>query len=76
MPARHEEAKAFQGRSSDPAKSQATFDRKAEMLRAEAAAAAVPCRYRDDGDNTVSDFDTGLMWLRSGWRFPRSTGRR
>jgi len=36
------------------------------MLRAEAAAAAVPCRYRDDGDNTVSDFDTGLMCVRSG----------
>jgi hypothetical protein len=36
------------------------------MLRAEDAAAAVPCRYRDDGDNTVSDFDTGLMWVRSG----------
>jgi Protein of unknown function (DUF1566) len=61
---RQEEAKAVRGRSSDPAKCQATFDRKAEMLRAEAAAVAVPCRFRDNGDNTVSDFDTGLMWVR------------
>ena len=61
---RQEEAKAIRGRSADPAKCQATFDRKAEMLRAEAAASAVPCRYRDNGDNTVTDFDTGLMWVR------------
>ena len=32
---RQEEAKAIQGRSADPAKCQATFDRKAGMLRAE-----------------------------------------
>jgi len=61
---RQEEAKTIQGRSADPAKCQAAFDRKAEMLRAEAAASAVPCRYRDNGDNTVTDFDTGLMWVR------------
>src|SRR5262249_56561441 len=61
---RQEEAKVVQGRSADPAKCQATFDRKARMLRAEAAAAAVPCRYRDNGDNTVTDFDTGLMWVK------------
>jgi hypothetical protein len=34
------------------------------LLGAEAAAAAVPCRYRDNGDNTVTDFETGLMWVR------------
>src|SRR5262249_52809467 len=61
---RQEEAKVIQGSSADPAKCQATFDRKAEMLRAEAAAAAVPCRYRDNGDNTVTDVDTGLMWVK------------
>jgi hypothetical protein len=61
---RQEEAKAIRGRSADLAKCQATFDRKAQMLRAEAAAAAVPCRYRDNGDNTVTDFETGLMWVR------------
>ena len=61
---RQEEAKVIQGRSADPAKCQATFDRKVQMLRAEAAAAAVPCRYRDNGDNTVTDFDTGLMWVK------------
>src|SRR5262249_51461684 len=52
---RQEEAKDVRGRSADPAKCQAAFDRKAEMLRAEAAASAVPCRYLDNGDNTISD---------------------
>src|SRR5262245_11480100 len=61
---RQEEAKAIQGRSADPAKCQATFDRKVQSLQAQAAAAAVPCRYRDNGDNTVTDFDTGLMWVK------------
>src|SRR5215813_7003834 len=62
---RQEEAKAIQGRSADPAKCQATFDRKVQSLQAQAAA-AVPCRYRDNGDNTVTDFDSGLMWVRQG----------
>jgi hypothetical protein len=61
---RQEEAKAIQGKSADPTKCQAAFDRKAELLRAEAAASMVPCRYLDNGDNTVTDFDTGLMWVR------------
>lgn len=61
---RSEEAKAVQGRSGDLAKCQATFDRKVERLRAQAASAAVPCRFRDNGDNTVTDFDTGLMWAK------------
>jgi hypothetical protein len=61
---RQEEAKAILGRSADLAKCQATFDRKAGMLGAEAAAAGVPCRYHDNGDNTVTDFETGLMWVR------------
>ena len=59
-----EEAKTIQGRSADPAKCQETFDRKVQALRAQATAAAAPCRYRDNGDNTVTDFDTGLMWVR------------
>jgi hypothetical protein len=61
---RGEDAKAIQGRSADPAKCQATFDQKIAKIRARAAAAGVPCRYRDNGDNTVSDFDTGLMWVK------------
>ena len=61
---RLEEAKAIQGRTPDPAKCQATFDLKVEKLRAQAAATAVQCRYRDNGDNTVTDFDTGLMWAK------------
>src|SRR5262249_33233152 len=61
---RSEDAKAVQGRTPDPAKCQATFDRKVERLREQAASHAVACRYRDNGDNTVTDFDTGLMWAK------------
>jgi hypothetical protein len=59
-----QDAKAIQGRSADPAKCQAKFDQKVEKIRAQAAASAVPCRYRDNGDNAVTDFDTGLMWVK------------
>jgi hypothetical protein len=33
--------------------------RAAECL---ATTAAIACRYQDNGDRTVTDFDTGLMW--------------
>ena len=59
-----QDAKAIQGRSADPAKCQAKFYQKVEKIRAQAAASAVPCRYRDNGDNAVTDFDTGLMWVK------------
>jgi hypothetical protein len=61
---RIEDAKAIQGRSADPAKCQTKFDQKVAQIRAHAAASAVPCRFRDNGDNTVTDFDTGLMWVK------------
>jgi len=61
---RKEEAKAVQGRSADRAACQARFAAALDAIRAQAAASAIPCRYRDNGDNTVTDFDTGLMWAK------------
>src|SRR5215813_12444090 len=61
---RKEEAKAVQGRSADRAACQARFAAALDAIRAQAAASAISCRYRDNGDNTVTDFDTGLMWAK------------
>lgn len=61
---RSEEAKAIQGRSADLAKCQASFDKKVAKLKEQAASHAVPCRFRDNGDNTVTDLDNGLMWAK------------
>ena len=61
---RKEEAKAVQGRSADRAACQARFANALDQIRADAAHSAIPCRYRDNGDNTVTDFDTGLMWAK------------
>jgi hypothetical protein len=43
---------------------QARFANALDAIRADATVAAIPCRYRDNGDNTVTDFDTGLMWAK------------
>jgi hypothetical protein len=61
---RKEEAKAVQGRSADRAACQARFAASLDAIRAQATHSAIPCRYRDNGDNTVTDFDTGLMWAK------------
>jgi len=61
---RKEEAKAVQGRSADRAACQARFAAILDAISAQAAHSAIPCRYRDNGDNTVTDVDTGLMWAK------------
>ena len=61
---RNAEAKVVQGRGADRAACQARFATALDAIRAQAAALAIPCRYRDNGDNTVTDFDTGLMWAK------------
>jgi hypothetical protein len=61
---RKEEAKAVQGHSADRAACQARFAASLDAIGVDAAHSAIPCRYRDNGDNTVTDFDTGLMWAK------------
>ena len=61
---RNAEAKFVQGRAADRAACQARFATTLDAISAQAAASAIPCRYHDNGDNTVTDFDTGLMWAK------------
>ncbi len=57
-----EDAKALQGKPADRAKCQTKFDTKLAAINSKAAAADIACRYRDNGDQTVTDYDTGLQW--------------
>jgi hypothetical protein len=59
---RIEELKFVQRKASDPAKCRTKLDEQLAKLDAKAAKAAVACRFRDNGDGTVTDADTGLMW--------------
>src|SRR5262245_42188091 len=61
---RNAEAKLVQGRGADRTACQVRFATALDQIHAQAAASAIPCRYRDNGDNTVTDFDTGLMWAK------------
>lgn len=63
---RNEEAKAVRGQPANRARCQERFASILDSLRTQAANSAIPCRYRDNGDNTVTDFDTGLMWAKQG----------
>jgi hypothetical protein len=57
-----EQVKQFNGKPADPAKCQTTFQEKLARISAKATKAAIDCRYGDNGDGTVTDFDTGLQW--------------
>jgi hypothetical protein len=57
-----ESSKALLGQPANPGRCQGTLNTKLTRLNALATAAAIACRYRDNGDRTVTDFDTGLMW--------------
>jgi hypothetical protein len=57
-----EQADARQGRPSDPAKCETKFDEAIAKSDAKAAKHGVACRYLDNGDGTVSDLNTLLIW--------------
>ena len=61
---RTEAAKQLLGAAADFTKCQTKFQEKITAISDKASAAAVPCRYADNGDNTVTDYDTGLMWVK------------
>lgn len=52
----------FKGQASTAAECQSTFTAALATIDAAAAKAGTSCRYIDNGDQTVSDLDTGLMW--------------
>lgn len=57
-----EDAKALQGKVGDLGKCNAKFQGAIAALTAKATKAGIACRYRDNGDGTVTDYDTGLQW--------------
>lgn len=61
---RNEDAKTVLGKPANPENCVVRYAKKVRPLRERAAAAGIPCRFRDNGDNTVTDLDTGLMWIK------------
>jgi hypothetical protein len=57
-----EKAKLLQSKPADLAKCQTKFNEKLGKISTKAADASVACRYGDNGDGTVTDYDTGLEW--------------
>jgi uncharacterized protein DUF1566 len=56
------EAKLLQGKPADLAKCSTKFQDKIAKLNEKATKDTIECRYDDNGDGTVSDYDTGLQW--------------
>lgn len=57
-----EDAKALQGKASDLAKCSIKFQEKIAAVSEKASAAGIQCRFVDNGNGTVTDYDTGLQW--------------
>lgn len=63
---RTEDIKAVQGKPFDLEKCETKFQRSFVTINIAASHAGIDCRYRDNGDNTVTDTETGLMWVKLG----------
>ena len=57
-----EEAKQIKGKPADLALCLTKLQAALAKITAKATKAVIPCRYRDNGDGTVTDYDTGLQW--------------
>ena len=57
-----EEAKQLKGKPADLAQCLTKLQTALTKITAKATKAVIPCRYRDNGDGTVTDYDTGLQW--------------
>lgn len=60
-----EAGKAQLGKSTDLAKCETKFTDALSKADTKAADEGTSCRYIDNGDDTVSDLDTGLMWQKT-----------
>jgi hypothetical protein len=56
--------RAVLGTRSNPARCQKTFTDTLTRIEAKARGAGLECRFLDDGNGTVTDFQTALMWAR------------
>lgn len=57
-----EDANALQGKPADLAKCSTKFQDKIAKLSEKASEIGFGCRYLDNGNGTVTDYDTGLQW--------------
>lgn len=57
-----EDAKALQGKAADVAKCSVNFQEKIAAVSERASDAGIQCRFVDNGNGTVTDYDTGLQW--------------
>ena len=55
-------AKILEGKVGDLTKCQTAFQGALTKIGAKATKAAIACRYGDNSDGTVTDYDTGLQW--------------
>jgi hypothetical protein len=56
------ELRLLDGKTADLEKCEMRFDGRLAKLSENAAEAEIECRYGDNGDGTVTDYDTGLQW--------------
>lgn len=57
-----EEAKALLGKAADLTKCDGTFQEKLAKIDDKATNTGIACRYGDNGDGTVTDYQSGLQW--------------
>lgn len=57
-----EQVKQLKGKPGDLTKCQTNFQEKLANITEKARVAAIACRYGDNADSTVTDYDTGLQW--------------
>jgi hypothetical protein len=57
-----EQAKALKRKAADLGKCSTKFQAKLATITTKATKAAIACRYGDNGDGTVTDYDKGLHW--------------
>jgi hypothetical protein len=57
-----EQVKQLKGKPADLAACDTARQTALTKISAKATKAAIGCRYRDNADSTITDYDTGLMW--------------
>ena len=57
-----EQVKQIKGKPADLATCDTALQTALGKITAKATKAVIPCRYGDNGDGTVTDYDTGLQW--------------
>jgi hypothetical protein len=57
-----EEAKQLKGKPADLAQCLTKLQTALAKITAKATKAKIPCRYLDNGDLTITDYDNGLQW--------------